>query len=92
MKGKNNQFTTCLVQFQFKDICKPQNSFLQNLFHMCKPSQLRTDQGEDLYYMFNHSAWLQEDGKVDAIQEKLQKLTGTLSRHHRLWIGLLFIS
>ena len=23
MKGENNQFTTCLVQFQFKNICKP---------------------------------------------------------------------
>ena len=50
VKGKKNQFTKFLVQFQFKDICKP-HFFLWNLFHRCKPSQLRTDENEPLLHL-----------------------------------------
>ena len=50
VKGKKNQFTKFLVQFQFKDICKP-HFFLWNLFHRCKPSQLGTDENEPLLHL-----------------------------------------
>ena len=74
MKREINQFTTCLVQFQFKDIGKPKNFFLWNLFHMCNRRNSERTR-VNLCYIFNHSTWFQEDGKVDAIQENLQTFT-----------------